>query len=116
MTYNKSETMKNAHNIRKSENCNMSIALCKAWTSVKIEIIDNRLSDLNMIDRQSASEKEMVRKLNAERTALSEKIKPVVKEVSNPIDAEREFFESMGFVWSNAASAYIGYFAEREVS
>jgi hypothetical protein len=50
-----------------------SAAFVKAWALVKTEQINNRLFDLNMIDRQSREQKEEVRKLQNERRELQSK-------------------------------------------
>jgi len=55
------------------EGMNRSAAFVKAWASVKIENIDNRLFSLNMIDRQRLSEKEEVRELNSLRNEIAKK-------------------------------------------
>jgi hypothetical protein len=66
------------------EGMNRSAAFVKAWALAKIEKIDAQLFSLNMIDRQSRTEKEYVRKLQDDRAALNAKANPVVKMIENP--------------------------------
>lgn len=65
-------------------------AFVKAWALVKIEKIENRLFDLNMVDRQSAAQRSEYSALINTKMLLNEKINLVPVMVINNEDWERQ--------------------------
>lgn len=82
-------TMKRAWELYKSAGCStryeFSVALKIAHVESKIEKIDNQLFTLDMVDRQSATEKEIIRGLNNQLHVLKNKIDVSPDEISNEI-------------------------------
>lgn len=101
MKYNKSEIMKKSHELYKASGLTRSEALRNAWAIAKI---DNQLFALDMVNCQTAAQKEEVHKLYVERRNLNAKteIQKLDKEA-----AEHKVFEDLGFVWNNKENVWM---------